>query len=107
MDDYAKELYFGLPHDVFAAIVVFLQTTAAANNAASPAALNALASLAKEEHAAATPKIQPRVIDVVFKALELKNDLEALQNIPAAGLPAALAAFAGKLDNLTNFWNGQ
>jgi hypothetical protein len=106
MDD-AKEGFFGLPHDLFFGIVAFLQAEAAAGTAASAAALAALASLAKEEHAAAAPKVQPRTIDVVFKALELKADLDALVNTPTAGLPAAIAAFGAKLDNLAKFWNGQ
>ena len=106
MDD-AKAGFFGLPHDLFTAIVAFLQAQAAAGTPASAAALSALASLAKEEHAAAAPKVLPRTIDVIFKALELKTELDVLVNVPAAGLPAAIAAFGTKLDKLADFWNGQ
>jgi len=105
--DTGKEGYFGLPEDLFLAIVVFLQAQAAPGATAPAAALAALAALAAEEHAAAVSQYQPRLIDVVFKAIELKADLEALQNVGPADLPAALAAFTVKLNNLANFWKGQ
>jgi hypothetical protein len=104
--DTGKEGYFGLPEDLFLAIVAYLQVQAAPGAPAAAAALLALAALAAEEHAAAVSRYQPRLIDVVFKAIELKADLEALQNVPTASLPAALAAFTTKLNKLAAFWKG-
>lgn len=104
----SKEGYFGgLPEDLFNESLVFLQTVAGGGTAAAGAALSALVSLAQSEHAAAASTFQVRSIDAVFRALDLKADLEALKVAPAAGLPAALAALKGKLDNLTNFWYGK
>lgn len=104
----SKEFYFGgLPEDLFAGIVGFLQGVAGGGTPAAGAALSALVSLAQSEHAAAASTVQVRGIDAVFKAIELKADLEALNTVSTAGLPAALAAFKGKLDNLAKFWYGK
>src|SRR5262245_34197989 len=107
MPDWKEGYFGGLPEDVFAGSVVFLQGVAGGGTAAAGAALSALVSLAQSEHAAAASTYQVRSIDAVFRAIELKADLEALKVAPAAGLPAALAAFKGKLDNLANFWYGK
>lgn len=104
----SKEYYFGgLPEDLFADSVAFLQGVAGGGTAAAGPALSALVSLTQAEHAAAASTFQVRSIDAVFKAIALKADLEALKTAPTAGLPTALAAFKGKLDNLTNFWYGK
>lgn len=106
--DSGKEGFFGgLPEDLFNAILVFLQGLAGGGTPAAAPALSALVSLTKSEHAAAASMAQVRPIDAVFKAIELQTDLVALSAAPAAGLPAALAAFKGKLDNLANFWLGK
>jgi uncharacterized membrane protein YfcA len=105
--DSSKEPYFGLPEDLFNAVLAFLQGLAGGGTAAAGPALSALVSLAQSEHAAAVSTYQVRIMDAVFKAIELKDDLAALNNVPASGLPAALGAFKGKLDNLAKFWLGQ
>jgi hypothetical protein len=117
MADNGKEYDFGgLPNDLFNGVVVFLQGRVSAglaagatatDTAAAGPAVSALASLAKSEHAAAASTVQVRQIDVVFKAIDLQKDLAALSAAPAATLPAALGAFQGKLDKLTDFWNGK
>jgi hypothetical protein len=106
--DNSKEGFFGgLPEVLFNQILAFLQGLAAGGGAAAAPALSAIVSLAQSEHAAAASTYQVRPIDAVFKAIELNNDLIALQGTPAAGLPNALAALKAKLDNLTNFWYGK
>jgi hypothetical protein len=103
-----KDVYFGgLPDDLFNGIVAFLQGLITAGGPAAAAALSALVSLAQSEHAAAASMVEVRPIDAVFKAIELKDDLEALKATPAAGLPGALAALKAKLDNLAKFWLGK
>jgi hypothetical protein len=105
--DYSKEGYFGLPEILFNQILAFLQGLVAGGGAAAAPALSALVSLAKSEHAAAASTYEVRLIDAVFRAIELNNDLLVLQSTPAAGLPAALAALKGKLDSLADFWYGK
>ena len=71
------------------------------------AALSVLASLAREEHAAASSTVEVRQIDAVFRAFEINEAFKAIQTVPAPGLPVALASLQGKLDNLKDFWNGK
>jgi hypothetical protein len=100
-------LFGGLPDSLFASVLAFLQAQANTPPPVGPAAVVALVALAGEEHSASNPKIDPRVVDEVFKAIELNNDFVALQNVPGAGLPAALAAFAAHLDKLRDYWAGK
>jgi len=104
----AKEGFFGgLPDDVFNVVAVYLQGVAGAGTAASAPALSALVSLAKSEHAAAVSTKEVRLIDAVFKAIDIQKDVEALTVAPSSGLPAALATFQAKLDGLAIFWSGK
>jgi hypothetical protein len=108
MPEGSKEGYFGgLPEDLFTQVTAFLQGLAGGGTAAAGPALSALVSLAQSEHAAAASTFKVRQIDAVFKAIDLKADLDALNAIGGAALPGALAAFKGKLDTLAKFWYGQ
>jgi len=104
----SKEGYFGgLPDDLFSSVVAFLQVTSA-DTVAGKAATTALAALAGEEHSAANTIFDVRTIDAVFKAIELKADLEILKTIGGgAALVGPLGAFAGKLNDLAKFWAGK
>ncbi len=103
-----KDVYFGgLPSDLFNGIVTFLQGLITAGGPAAAAALSALVSLAQSEHAAAASMIEVRPIDAIFKAIELKDDLVALNSTSTGALPTALGAFKGKLDKLADFWLGK
>jgi hypothetical protein len=103
-----KEVYFGgLPEDLFNGILAFLQALVAGGGPAAAAALSALVSLAQSEHAAAASMVEVRPIDAIFKAIELKDDLAALNSASTGAMPTALAAFKAKLDKLTNFWLGK
>lgn len=108
MADNAKEAYFGgLPEDLFNGITTLLQGLASGGTAAAAPALSALVSLAQSEHAAAASTFQVRPIDAVFKALKLKDELDALTAAGTGVTAAALGAFKGELDNLTKFWSGK
>jgi hypothetical protein len=107
-----KEPFFGgLPEDLFNDLVAFLQATATCPGGAPgpevAAALSVLVSLAQSEHAAAASTFQPRMIDVVFKALEIKAAFDALKGSAGNILANQLAALKAKLDKLTDFWKGK
>ena len=106
--DQAKEGYFGgLPEDLFNLLVTFLQGVAGGGTAAAAPALACLVSLAQSEHAAAASAVNVRLIDAVFKIIELGKELDNVKAAPAAGLPAALGALKARLDNLAQFWLGK
>ena len=106
--DNSKEGEFGgLPEDLFNQVVTFLQGLASGGTAAAGPALSALVSLAQSEHAAAASTYQVRPIDAVFKAIDLKADLEALKVATGTTLVTALGVFKGNLDALAKFWYGE
>ena len=114
MPETDKEFYFGgLPESLFNQMVAFLQgkATPGAVGVTAPeatAALTALVSLTKSEHAAAASMGEVRAIDAVFRAIEIQNEF-ATVNAAGSGAPliAALANLVTKLDSLTNFWLGK
>jgi hypothetical protein len=107
MPDSKEGEFGGLPQDLFTQVITFLQGLAGGGTAAAGPALSALVSLAQSEHAAAASTFQVRPIDAVFKAIDLKADLDALVAASTAALPGLLAAFKGKLDKLADFWYGK
>ena len=107
-DDSSKEGEFGgLPEDLFSDVITFLQGVAGGGTSAAGPALSALVSLAQSEHAAAASTFKVRPIDAVFKAIDLKADLEALRVASGTALITALGTFKGKLDKLADFWYGE
>jgi|RhiMethySRZTD1v2_1073278.scaffolds.fasta_scaffold300187_1 hypothetical protein len=109
----SKEFFFGgLPETLFGQIVAFLQGVATPGGASSAAeataALTALVSLTKSEHAAAASSVSVRQMDAVFLVIDLQNEFGKVQAAPAgAALVAELAILTQKLDALTNFWLGK
>jgi hypothetical protein len=106
----SKEFYFGgLPETLFGDIIVFLQGVAAGPNAGdAAAALTALVSLAKSEHAAAASSVSVRQMDAVFMAIDLQTEFGKVQAAPSGpALVAELGVLTQKLDNLAKFWLGK
>src|SRR5262249_5837385 len=98
--------------DLFNELVAFLQTTATCAGGGTPgpevaAALSVLVSLTQSEHAAAASTFQPRIIDVVFKAIEIKTIFDALKSASGTVLATQLGVLKAKLDKLKDFWNGK
>lgn len=111
--DNSKEYYFGgLPETLFGQILAFLQGLATPGGAASAAeataALTALVSLTKEEHAGAASNVSVRQVDAIFMAIDLQTEFGKVQAAPSGpALVAELGVLTQKLDNLAKFWLGK
>ncbi len=107
-DNQKEALFGGLPESTFNQAVAFLQGIAGGGSAPEvAAAVSVLVSLAQSEHAAAASTFQVRPIDAVFKALEIKELLDALKPLSGSALITGLGSLKGTLDNLTDFWYGK